>query len=85
MAALVYLLCALTSLLCAGLLWRSYRKVRTGLLFWSALCFIGLAANNILLVVDMMVVEQIDLSLLRTVVSLVSMVVMLGSLIWEMV
>ncbi|HEX7809454.1 MAG TPA: DUF5985 family protein [Thermoanaerobaculia bacterium] len=44
------------------LLYRGYRRSHTRLLFWSAVCFVGLAANNVLLIVDLRVVPAIDLS-----------------------
>ncbi len=83
MAAAVYLLCALTSIACAALLIRSYRANRARLLFWSSLCFIGLALNNVLLFVDLIVVPQVDLLLLRDVVALIALAVMLFGLIWD--
>jgi hypothetical protein len=83
MAEAVYVLCALTSLFCAGLLIRSYRAQRTRLLLWSSLCFIGLALNNALLVVDLIIVPQVDLSLLRTAVAVIAMFLLLVGLIWE--
>lgn len=83
MAALVYILCALTSLLCAGLLLRSYRRSGSRLLFWSSLCFVGLALNNVLLFVDLVLVPTIDLSVLRSSLALASLVVLLYGLIWE--
>jgi len=46
---LVYLLCMMTSVLCLILLARGYRRTRVKLLYWSALCFVGLAINNFLL------------------------------------
>ena len=39
MAELVYFLCALASLVCAGLLLRKYTKTRVRLLFWSSAFF----------------------------------------------
>lgn len=82
-AALVYILCALTSLLCAGLLLRSYRRSGSRLLFWSSLCFVGLALNNVLLFVDLVLVPTIDLSVLRGSLALTSLLVLLYGLIWE--
>jgi hypothetical protein len=84
MAELVYLLCALTSLACAVLLIRSYFKARTGLLLWSSLCFVGLAANNSLLFVDLVLIPRdIDLAIPRAIIALFSMLVLLYGLIWE--
>lgn len=83
MAEAVYVMCALTSLCCAALLIRSFRAQRSRLLLWSSLCFVGLAANNALLVVDLMVVPDIDLSAVRTSVAAAAMMMLLIGLIWE--
>ncbi len=82
-ATVVYIVCAATSVLCAGLLVRSYRRSSVRLLLWSALCFVGLMVNNMLLVVDLEVVPGADLSLLRDVSGLAAVVVLLFGLIWE--
>ena len=80
----VYLLCAATSVMCAVLLLRAYRRQRTRLLLWSSLCFVLLALNNILLFVDLIVVpSEIDLSLWRSGVALAGVGVLLFGLIWE--
>jgi len=84
MAALIYSLCALTALVCAGLLMQAYLKRRTRLLLWSALCFVGLALNNVLLVVDKVATgADTDLSLLRILSALAAMMVLLYGLIWD--
>lgn len=83
MAPLVYLLCAATSLLCAVLLVRGYRRSRSRLLLWSSLAFIGLATNNALLVVDRLVVKDVDLSTLRLVPAVIGMACLVYGLIWE--
>jgi hypothetical protein len=83
MAETVYLLCAVTSIACAVLLYRGYRRTRAGLLFWSSLCFSGLAANNILLFVDLVVVPGIDLSLARGLIALAGLMAMVFGLAWE--
>ena len=83
MATLVYALCALTSLACAVLLLRGYARNRVRLLLWSGLCFTGLALNNIILLVDMRVVPDIDLSVWRTLPALAGIVVLLYGLVWE--
>jgi hydrogenase/urease accessory protein HupE len=83
MAEAVYLLCAITSVACAALLVRSYRRQRTRLLLWSTLCFVGLAANNILMFVDLVVVPELDMSLLRTATALGAVVLLLIGLLWE--
>jgi hypothetical protein len=79
----VYLLCALTSVLCAGLLIRSYLANRSKLLLWSTLCFVGLAVNNILLFVDLVLVPTYDLQLWRSLAALIAFITLLIGLIWE--
>jgi Family of unknown function (DUF5985) len=83
MASVVYALCMLTSALCAVLLWRAYRASRARLLLWSSLSFIGLACNNLLLFVDLVVVPTVDLSFYRALMSAVSVMVLLLGLIWD--
>jgi hypothetical protein len=83
MAETVYLLCAATSTLCAVLLFRGYGRTRTRLLFWSALCFLFLAVNNAMLVIDLIVVPDVDLSTWRTVPAVVGFGVLLYGLVWE--
>jgi hypothetical protein len=83
MAEVIYVLCAITSSLCAALLTRSYFRTRTRMLLWSALGFVGLAVNNILLFVDLAMVPDIDLAITRTVAALVGMMLLVVGLIWE--
>ena len=83
MAGVVYFLCAATSIGCAVLLVRSWRRSRVRLLMWSALGFTGLAANNVLLFVDRIVVPDRDLSLLRDGCGLAGLSILLFGLIWE--
>jgi hypothetical protein len=84
MAEAVYLMCAATSIACAVLLLRGYRESRTRLLFWSSLCFAGLAVNDVLLFVDLAVMPtSIDLSVLRGVVALVALALLMIGLVWE--
>jgi len=82
-APAVYLLCFLTSTTCAVMLGRSFRRTRTRLLFWSALCFGLLAANNLLLVLDLMVFPTVDLSIFRGLVSLAAVAVLIYGFIWD--
>ncbi|HEY2386482.1 MAG TPA: DUF5985 family protein [Candidatus Binatia bacterium] len=69
----VYVLCTVTSLLCALLLFRGYRRSGIRLLLWSALCFAGLALNNAFVFVDLVVLPEVDLSLPRDTIGLVAM------------
>ncbi len=81
--ATIYLACVVTSLLCAYLLARAYRRGRTKLLIWSALCFALLAVNNLVVAVDVLLLPTIDLSLIRLVSSLAAVSVLLYGFIWE--
>lgn len=83
MPEFVYGLCALTSLICAVLLLRGYRAGRTRLLFWSALCFAGLAINNLLLLVDLYIFPKSDLFYLRTSIALAAILLMMYGLILD--
>jgi len=83
MASLVYILGALTSLLCAIFLLRGYTQGRSPLLLWSGLCFSGLALSNLLVFVDLVMLPNIDLYLLRLSVTAISMFLLLIGLVWE--
>jgi Family of unknown function (DUF5985) len=83
MAETVYILCALTSILCAGLLFRQFRSTRASLLFWSTCCFACLALTNVLLFVDLVLLPDIDLSELRHSVTFAGMGMLLYGLIRE--
>ncbi|GGA03243.1 MAG: hypothetical protein COW16_03280 [Sphingomonadales bacterium CG12_big_fil_rev_8_21_14_0_65_65_10] len=80
---LVYLLCFLTSALCAGLLLRQYGKVQSPVLLWSSACFTFLAIANLLVVVDHIIFPQADLKLARLVLTLLAVSVLLFGFIWE--
>lgn len=83
MAEAIYLLCAITSLVCAVMLVRSYLHNRTKLLLWSSVCFVGLAVNNVLLYVDTIIGDSHDLSLARALTGLVAVLALLFGLIWS--
>jgi hypothetical protein len=84
MAAVVYFLCALTSLTCFVLLFRAWRVSRVRLLFWSALCFAGVTLNNMLLVIDRVFLPpSIDLSMWRLALALVAILLLVFGLVWE--
>lgn len=83
MAEAVYLLCALTSVACAVLLLRGYFQTRTRLLMWSGGCFVGLALNNVLLFVDLVLGLHDELGILRGCFALIAMMGLLVGLVWE--
>ena len=80
MAQAVYILCALTSLACAVLLARAHRATGVRLLFWSVVCFSGLALTNVLLFVDLVVIPDVDLQPLRSSVTLLGITALLYGL-----
>ena len=82
-AEAVYSLCLLTSVVCAGLLLRTWRASRAPLLLFTAGCFGFLALNNLLVVVDMILLPDRDLTLWRQLSSLAAIGVLLYGFIWE--
>jgi hypothetical protein len=80
----LFLLAALTSFACMALLFRGYVRTGVRLLLWSALCFIFLTANNVLLFVDIIVLPtQIDLRIYRLGAALAGIACLLYAFIWE--
>lgn len=83
-ADVVYVLCALTSLACAVLLGRGYRRTRGRLLLWSSLCFTGLFLSNLLLVIEITIFpDSIDLLIARQAPALLGVALLLYGLIWD--
>jgi hypothetical protein len=83
LSALVYLLCFLTSALCAGLLFRQHRRSATPVLVWSTACFVLLALSNLLVVIDRLVMPDVSLRTIRLGVTLLAVSVLLYGFIWE--
>jgi hypothetical protein len=79
----VYSLCFVMSAVCAVLLIRSFGRGRTRLLLWSSLCFVGVAINNLLLVVDLLLVPSMDLALARQGSALAALLLLVVGLIRE--
>lgn len=79
----VYVLCALASLACAALLLRGYRRSGARLLLWSGLCFACFTLNNVLLIIDVRVLPERDLSVVRTLPSLIGVALLLYGLVWD--
>lgn len=83
--ALVYALCFVTSGVCGWLLVRSFRRNRSRLLLWSAACFVLLAINNLLVVLDLVFLPpSIDLSPFRVAASLAAISTLLFGFVWEL-
>ena len=80
----LYLLAALTSISCMVLLFRGYARSGARLLLWSALCFVGLSVNNVLLFFDFVIFPtQVDLRPWRLVAALAGVLFLLYAFIWE--
>jgi hypothetical protein len=79
----VYVLCFVTSTACAVLLARSYFSSRARLLLWSSICFVFLAANNLVVVVDLLLVPDISLRLVRLGLALCAVSILLYGFIWD--
>lgn len=79
----VYILAFLTNLLCSFLLLRAYRVVAKRLLLWSGLCFAGLALSSAMVFVDLVILPEIDLYLVRLGISVAAMALLIYGLIIE--
>jgi hypothetical protein len=80
----LYLLCALSSIACMAFLFRGYAQTGMRLLLWSALCFVGLSINNVLLFFDLVVFPtQVDLRPWRLLAALAGLLALLYAFIWE--
>jgi hypothetical protein len=77
------LLAALTSVACMILLFRAYSGTGTRLLLWSALCFVCLSVNNLLLFTDLVLFPDLDLRVYRLGASFFGVLFLLYGFIWE--
>ena len=77
------LLASLTSLACMVLLFRAYFASGLRLLLWSALCFVCLTANNVLLFFDLVVFPDLDLRIFRLYTALAGILLLLYGFLWE--
>ena len=89
LAVAVYLLCAATSIACAVLLLRGYRRGGPRFLLWSSLCFAGLALNNIILVADQVLLPNltglmgVDFAVWRSGIAVAALALLLYGLVWD--
>lgn len=82
---IVYVLCAVMSLLCAAMLARAYRRSSSHLLLWSSVCFAALALNNLVLFIDMIILPGLDIDgqFWRSLIAAGAGSSLLFGLIWE--
>jgi hypothetical protein len=83
MNVLVYALIAIISLVCAVLLARRYAASGARMLLWSAICFAGLTASNVVLFLDFVLFPGVDLLNLRLTMTAASLAVLVIGFIWE--
>ena len=80
----LYALVMLTCLACTALLFRGYARSGTRLLLWSALCFVGLSASNVLLFFDLVLFPtELDLRVYRLSAALIGLAFLLYGFISE--
>ena len=80
----LFLLAIVTSLACTVLLFRGYLQTQLRILLWSALCFVCLTANNLLLFIDLVLLPaDVDLRVLRHGTALVGMLFLIYGFIRE--
>lgn len=79
--SIVYSLVALVSLACAVLLLRGYVRGRQRLFLWSGICFALLTVSNVAAFVDLVVLPQIDLSVVWLVLTVSALAVMIFGLV----
>lgn len=82
MAEVVYGFCALTALVCAGMLLAHYRRNGYRLLLWSGLCFVFLTMSNVFLLLDR-TLPTTDFSMWRTGTALIGMTILIYGLIFD--
>jgi hypothetical protein len=87
MAKVVYTLCALTAVACAVMLFRGYLRSRARFLLWSSLCFVALAINNLMLLIDNVILPDVSVTpagpVARSAVAVTGLALLLYGLIWD--
>ena len=79
----LYALAVLTCLACTVLLFRGYARSGLRLLLWSALCFVFLTLNNLLLFFDLIVFSELDLRPWRLAAALAGLLFLLYGFLFE--
>ena len=82
-AAFVYLLSVLVGGSCAVLLLRANRRAPSRLLLSAAICFAGLALNDVGLIVDVFVLPDVNLVAIRSLPAVLGLAVLVRALVKE--
>jgi hypothetical protein len=82
-AAIIFSICAFTSFACALLLLRAYWQRGPRLLLWSGLCFLALTADNVLVILDLLIFPNIPFILWRNTAALIALVLLIYGLVWD--
>ena len=82
--AIVYFLCFATSTACAWLLIRNFARTGARLLLWSGLCFVFLAGNNLILMIDLLIFPAADLRIPRHLLALGAVSILLYGFVWDL-
>lgn len=85
MPGFVYILCAITSVISAALLLRGALRHGNRMLFWSAMCFLAMAANNSLLYANFIIFPDVDLLTAARIATLIGIIMVNYGLIWHAV
>jgi hypothetical protein len=83
----VYVLCALTSVACAVMLFRGYLRSHARFLLWSSLCFLALMINNLMLFTDNVIFAGVETvwagPMLRSLFALAGLALLMFGLVWD--
>ena len=82
-ALLTYSLSVAVGLLCAILLFRAHQRSPSRLLLSAAICFAGLALNDLGVIVDLFVFPDVNLIGVRSLPALAGLVVLVRALVRE--
>jgi hypothetical protein len=53
------------------------------LLFWSGLCFVGMAVDNVMLYVDLVIIPDVNIAIWRRLPGLVALSLLTYGLVWD--
>lgn len=80
----IYVLSALTSATVCWMLLLNYRRTGVRFLLWSSICFACFVVNNVILFFDMIVLpDNVDLSVIRTIPVVFGLMILLYGFIWD--